>query len=142
MKHISELTRLETRRWVRNISNDPATGLKRKVEVVNLSFGSKGVQLDCEVFYLDTDGNKLEGKRFAPYIVPIKAGTGMDHKDSPVINPATGQKLTPDAEGWYDHPSPVFRYDAIMSLCGQTGIVDQYVYSFIDAADLNHEYDV
>jgi hypothetical protein len=81
------------------ISNDPVSGLQRKVKISNtdMNWRYSYVQLDLEVFYLDAQGNDVandkeglnKNGRFNSLKVKLIAS-------SELVDPATGDESTAD----------------------------------------------
>lgn len=138
MVHVTELKRLPQPRWTVDISNDPQSGLKRKVKAWDLDLKSDKVVLKCRVHWHDSNDNELRGIRFTPYELNLVATIDME---GPFINPSTGEKVLPDEEG-YLPDGTIFRYDAIMSMCGTQSVIDVNVINFITSADINGEFNI
>lgn len=90
-----------------DISNDPITGLQRKVRIdrQETSFMHKWAALQVSVLYL-VDGKELE---------PMRKKVQLVASNDDMVNPQTGQYVEKDAEGNYPDGS-IGEYDWLESM--------------------------
>lgn len=72
-----------------DISIDLITGKRRRIESPELSINSTSIYLQCTVFYLDGNGDKIISERLKSYQKRLSA----DNKESgPWVNPLNGER--------------------------------------------------
>ncbi len=124
--------------WTISISNDPITDLPRKIESQGLLIMQDVIRLKTIMYFVDNNGDKLSGIRYRGTHVDLEA---FNNEAGPFIDPTTGVRVLPDENGQLPDGT-ILRYTALLAMIGNPVVIATLVNQFIQAADINGEFNI